>query len=87
MNTQKQLQAEMIFPQVAILWWDESKTDHPKYFEGPSFWDLLNGQLVLVIDRAKVCVGDKDLKILLSNYSPEQGFFVDSDNLIFLGEL
>ena len=87
MSTQKQTQAKMIFPQVAILWWDESKTARPTYFEASSFHDLINGQLVLVVGQSEDYLDGKDFKILLSNYSPERGFYAHPDNLIFLGEL
>lgn len=87
MSTQKQTQAKMIFPQVAILCWDESKTARPTYFEWSNFHDLINGQLVLVVGQSEDYLDGKDFKILLSNYSPERGFYAHPDNLIFLGEL
>lgn len=77
----------LTYPQVAILWWNESKTSRPKYFEGPSFHDLINGQLVLVIGLSEQYSDDKDFKIQKSDYGPERGFFAHPDNLIFLGEL
>jgi hypothetical protein len=77
----------LTYPQVAILWWNESKTSRPTYFEGSSFHDLINGQLVLVVGQSKDRLGDEDFKIRMSDYSPEQGFYAHPDNLIFLGEL
>ena len=77
----------LTYPQVAILWWNESKTHRPTYFEGQSFHGLLNGQLVLVVGQSKDYLNEKDFKIRMSNYSPEQGFYAHPDNLIFLGEL
>lgn len=77
----------LTYPQVAILWWNESKTSRPTYFEGSSFHDLINGQLVLVVSKSKDRLGDEDFKIRMSNYSPERGFYAHPDNLIFLGEL
>ena len=77
----------LTYPQVAILWWNESKTSRPTYFEGSSFHDLINGQLVLVVGQAKDYLNEKDFKIRMSNYSPDQGFYAHPDNLIFLGKL
>jgi len=77
----------LTYPQVAILWWNESKTSRPTYFEGSSFRDLINGQLVLVVGQSKNYLNEKDFKIRMSNYSPERGFYAHPDNLIFLGKL
>lgn len=77
----------LTYPQVAILWWNESKTSRPTYFEGSSFPDLINGQLVLVVGQAADYLGEEDFKIRISKYSPEGGFYAHPDNLIFLGEL
>lgn len=83
----------LTYPQVAILWWNESKQSHADYFSSPFFTDpdsryyVTNGQLVLVVGQSKNYPNEKDFKIRMSNYSPKQGFYAHPDNLIFLGEL
>lgn len=82
----------MTFPQVAIIWWDESKTNHPKAFEACTFRNpekpaslITNGQLVIVLNGDDLRDGTYLIDLLRDSH--DVGFVAYSENLIFLGEL
>jgi hypothetical protein len=75
----------MKFPQVAILHWDERKTDAPMYLPKSSFSTLVNGQLVIV--TAQCNREEQDLKADLLAEDWKIDYWCHASNLTFLGEL
>lgn len=82
----------MNFPQVAILWWDESKANSPYFFPEDVFCNparpdicLINGQLIIVDGIHPDDSSAYNVDLLRDDR--DSGFVADSSNLIFLGEL
>lgn len=79
----------LTYPQVAILWWNESKQSHADYLSSPFFTDpdsrdyVTNGQLVLVDSPSVYCRGS----YIIALHGDEADFIASERNLIFLGEL